>query len=167
MNLGPLDRDFCTECGRSHRHQVTDFPVGSYAMINDYGLCRVTSHCDDGRATFVILEGDKVDEVHTFHDGDGWLLHTIRIETIDLEEQIIMGVVVLGLADGIPQPPRVDRIDRNHGIHITCTIDGEWRAQRVMISTAEKNDYMLKREPETIRRLVDFAAKQVYALLNQ
>lgn len=162
VQLGKLDNDFCVDCGRCHRHQVTDHPVNSHAILQGFGLARVTDHCADGRATFRLLDGANAGEVHTFHDSDGWLKHTILINSIDLEYTISMGVAALRS----PDVPKVERIDRYYWLHVACIIDKESYAQRIAITEREKDDHLLPLLPSLPLKIMDFAARKVKILIE-
>lgn len=58
-------------CGaESHMDQIEKYPVGAKVFISLLGSAIVREHCDDGRASFLLDNG----EVHTFHGADSWVI---------------------------------------------------------------------------------------------
>jgi DNA repair exonuclease SbcCD ATPase subunit len=81
----------CYQCGQSHEHQRTDYPVGTTIVFQDAFAkqykCptgKVVGHCDDGLAS---VEFPTTGEIHTFHYVDYFKSVEIPV-TRDVVEQL-------------------------------------------------------------------------------
>lgn len=79
------------ECGRdSHMDQLTNYPVGTRVILLQYGEAVVREHCDDGRAAFLLSNG----EVRTFHGVDSWVASVELPPVTEVEYPMLAEVIV-------------------------------------------------------------------------
>lgn len=79
------------ECGRdSHTDQITKYPVGTRVILLQYGEAIVREHCDDGRAAFLLSNG----EVRTFHAIDSWVASVELPPVVEVEYPMLAEVIV-------------------------------------------------------------------------